>query len=237
MRTVTSTRGRPSSASDMTSRPSTRPEWGCHTGRTPSRARASATSSPWVRMLAVPHTTRPTTRGRVARLGHVPLDQPVGQGPPDVPRQRRRDGLRVDGVEVAPGGENVGAAPGRGAAGPGRHVAAVQAGEKVVELVGRPDQGGDQASTATQREGRVARGRRRRPERRASTRRPALVLQPVDVAVPARRGRGQLGGHRRPQRRHRPLGLAGDGEDGVDQRLAARAAGRARAGRPGSGRP
>jgi hypothetical protein len=63
MRTVTSTRGRPSSASGTISMPVTRLDSGCHVGRTPSSARISATSSPWVRIAAVPQATRPTIRG------------------------------------------------------------------------------------------------------------------------------------------------------------------------------
>ena len=64
MRTITSMRGRPSSARATTSRPVTRRLTSSQTGRTPSRASASATSSPWVRMAAVPHTDRPTDAGQ-----------------------------------------------------------------------------------------------------------------------------------------------------------------------------
>ena len=189
------------------------PSGGATPGRTPSRARASATSSPWVRMLAVPHTTRPTVRGQRAGLGHVALDQAVGQGPADVPRQRRGDGLGVDGVEVAPGRQHVGAAPGRRAAGPGRHVAAVEAGQQVGELVGRPAQGGDQRRRDPL-EGRVAGRSPPGLHPRGGTRPPPGRRR---RCPPSARSTPELGGHGRPQRRHRPLGLAGDGEDGVDQ--------------------
>ncbi len=64
MRTTTSMRGRPSSASPITSRPVTRREAASQRGRTPSRASTSAMSSPWVRMALVPHTVSPTVSGQ-----------------------------------------------------------------------------------------------------------------------------------------------------------------------------
>ena len=63
MRTVTSMRGRPSSSSGITSRPTIRRVSGCHLGRTPSSARISPASSPAVRIAAVPQTTMPTVSG------------------------------------------------------------------------------------------------------------------------------------------------------------------------------
>ena len=79
-----------------------------------------------------------------AGLGHVAFDQPVGQRPADVPRQRRGHRLGVDGVEVATGRQHVGAAPRGCPAGAGGHVAAGEAGEQVGELVGRAPQVGHQ---------------------------------------------------------------------------------------------
>jgi hypothetical protein len=63
IRTVTSTRGRPSSSTVISSSPVIRRVSVCQTGRTPSRARISAMSSPWVRIAAVPHTTIPIDLG------------------------------------------------------------------------------------------------------------------------------------------------------------------------------
>ena len=63
IRTVTSIRGRPSSASGIGSSPVTRRDASSHTGRTPSSASTSATSSPEVRIAEVPHTDSPTERG------------------------------------------------------------------------------------------------------------------------------------------------------------------------------
>ena len=166
-----------------------------------------------------PHD-EPDGAGVVAGLGQVALDQPVGQGHADVPRQRRRDGLGVDGVEVAAGGQHVGAAAGGGAAGPGGDVAAGEPGEQVGELVGRAPQGRDQRRRDPRRVGSsaVARSRERclHPAER-------FGLDAVDVG-----GAGvvevdaELGGDGGPQRRHGALGLAGDGQHRVDQRLAHR---------------
>jgi len=61
--TVTSTLGRPSSSNGTTSSPVTRLDSSFQTGLTPSSARISATSSPWVLIAAVPHTTMPTVSG------------------------------------------------------------------------------------------------------------------------------------------------------------------------------
>ncbi len=64
MRTVTSTRGRPSSATGTTVNPVTRREASSHTGRQPSSHSTSAMSSPWVRIAEVPHTVSPTLAGQ-----------------------------------------------------------------------------------------------------------------------------------------------------------------------------
>ena len=50
-------------ASGITSTPTTRRFSFCHSGRTPSRASTSATSSPWVRMALVPQAVMPTVSG------------------------------------------------------------------------------------------------------------------------------------------------------------------------------
>ncbi len=64
IRTVTSTRGRPSSSRGIGARPVTRRDASSHTGRTPRSASTSATSSPEVRMALVPQIDRPTERGQ-----------------------------------------------------------------------------------------------------------------------------------------------------------------------------
>lgn len=64
MRSVTSIRGRPSSAYGMGSRPVTRREASSQTGRMPSSANASAMSSPAVRIALVPQRERPTEVGQ-----------------------------------------------------------------------------------------------------------------------------------------------------------------------------
>ncbi len=63
MRTVTSMRGRPSSARSITSSRATRRDASSQTGRTPSSANTSAMSSPDVRIADVPQTHSPTLRG------------------------------------------------------------------------------------------------------------------------------------------------------------------------------
>ena len=63
MRTVTSIRGRPSSAAGMTCRSLIRRDASSHTGVTPISASTSAMSSPAVRIAEVPHTDRPTDCG------------------------------------------------------------------------------------------------------------------------------------------------------------------------------
>ena len=116
---VTSMRGRPSSASGTTSKPVTRRDASSQTGRQPSSASTSAMSSPWVRIALVPQTVRPTERGYVAGVGEVAGEQRVGQRRADLPRVARRDRLRVDRVEVAPGRQHVDQ-PARGRARTGR---------------------------------------------------------------------------------------------------------------------
>ena len=117
--------------------PVTRFDSGCHVGRTPSSARISATSSPCVRIAAVPQATRPTIRGSAPVSRPLAVEQRVGEPLADLPRQLRGQGARVDAVEVAPGREHVDAPPGRRARGPGRDVAAAQRAHDAGQLVGR----------------------------------------------------------------------------------------------------
>ena len=63
-RIVTSTRGRFSSIASITRKPVTRPDAASHTGIAPISARAWATSSPPVRMLAVPQSESAMARGQ-----------------------------------------------------------------------------------------------------------------------------------------------------------------------------
>ena len=244
MRRVTSTRGRPSSSRGMGSRPVTRPDSSAHTGRTPRRASASATSSPWVRMAAVPHSDQADRAGPVARLVPVAVDSASARPGPTSQASGGGQGLGVDGVEVAAGGQHVGHAPGGRAAGPGGHVAAVEGGEQVADLVGGPAPGAarDLAGTPSVRYvrrsvaggcgthpgpagGRGPRRRRRRPRRRRRRRRDG---PPVDA---------HGGRHGGPQRRDAALGQAGDGQHAGRARPRPRAAGRGCGARPGSGRP
>ena len=62
-RNVTSTRGRFNSDSGVIAKPVTRPEVSSHSGRAPISASACATSSPPVRMLAVPQADSAMARG------------------------------------------------------------------------------------------------------------------------------------------------------------------------------
>ena len=62
-RKVTSTRGRFNSLRGVIAKPVTRPEVSSHNGRAPIRASAWATSSPPVRMLAVPQADSAIARG------------------------------------------------------------------------------------------------------------------------------------------------------------------------------
>ena len=62
-RKVTSTRGRPRMDMGSTSKSLTRQLPSSHLGRTPSKAKAWAMSSPPVRMVDVPQTDRPSERG------------------------------------------------------------------------------------------------------------------------------------------------------------------------------
>ena len=127
MRTVTSIRGRPSSSSGIDLDAGHPPRrLGCHVGRTPSSARISATSSPCVRIAAVPQATRPTISRQRAGVGDVALEQRVGEPHADLAGQLGRQRARVDGVEVAPGRQHVEAPARRRARRPGRDVAAVQ---------------------------------------------------------------------------------------------------------------
>ncbi len=63
IRSVTSIRGRPSTASAITSKPATRSEVLSHTGAMPIRCSAMANSSPAVRMVAEPQRSSMTWRG------------------------------------------------------------------------------------------------------------------------------------------------------------------------------
>ena len=135
--------GGPVPRDGMGSRPVTRREASSQTGRTPSRARASATSSPAVRIALVPHRDRPTELRPVAVVGcSAPAEESASAWPVSQAR-RDRDGLGVDGVEVAAGRQDVDQAAQRRPAGPGRDEAAVQRVHGVVELVGGAGSRGD----------------------------------------------------------------------------------------------
>ena len=75
----------------MGSSPVTRRVSGCQTGRTPSSARISPASSPWVRIAAVPHTTIPTVSGYAPSSAHVTANERRRRAA----RRRRRRGRRA----------------------------------------------------------------------------------------------------------------------------------------------
>ena len=77
---------------------------------------------------------------QLAVVCDVALEQRLRQPPARLPRQLRRQRPGIDRIEVAPGRQDVDAAARRAAARPGGDVAAVQRGEHVRELVGRPGQ-------------------------------------------------------------------------------------------------
>ena len=70
-----------------------------------------------------------------AGFAQVPLDQLGGQLLTDAPRGLAGHAARVDGVEVAPGGQHVGHAARGGAARPGGDVLAVERVQEVLDLV------------------------------------------------------------------------------------------------------
>ena len=137
MRTVTSMRGRPSSSRSITSRRATRRDISSQTGRTPSSAKTSAMSSPDVRIALVPHT-RQADAARVGPVvvAAVALDQRLGHRLPGLPGEPGRDGLGVDGVEVAAGRQHVDQPAQRRPGRPGRDEAAVEGVQHARDLVG-----------------------------------------------------------------------------------------------------
>ena len=137
MRTVTSTRARPSSASGITSRSITRPFSSCHTGRTPSSHNTSAMSSPWVRMFEVPQTVMPIARGGAPSRSHAVASSASPRRTPTVQAKRDGIGAHVDGVKVAPRRQDVGHPARRRTARPGRHVSPAQAAEQIRQFVRR----------------------------------------------------------------------------------------------------
>ena len=242
-------RGRPSSSSGTGSTPVTRPDSSAHTGRAPRRARASAMSSPWVRMAAVPHTTSPT------EAGHSPVSLPVavadgvGQRPADVPRRPGRQRLRVDRVEVPPRRQHVRHAPGRRPRRPRRHVPPVQRPQACSRsrrwslqrgnehVAGEPQRFVDRSSPSC--------GRPCRRSRFASASIASMRPMPWRTAVvEAAAGFGQQGRRSRPSPSATAAAATGPGPGGGG---AARRGGRSRAspsgggrgcgGRRGSGRP
>ena len=245
MRSVTSMRGRPSSASGIASRPTTRRDSASHTGPDAEQGQRLG------HVVALgAHERRAPQHEADGRAGRCPPRRGgarAARRPACTPTSQLSCGgqrLRVDRVEVAAGGQHVGAAAGQRAAGPGGHVAAVEAGQQVVDLVGRSGRS-------------VGHQPRRRPSARCgrSSARPAAATPPTSAAattsspaapasigVERRAGRCEVEAESRSatvraQRRHRAVGEAGDGQHEVDQRLALAARRRGCAGRRGSGRP
>ena len=136
------------------------------------------------------------------------------------------DGMAFGSTEyrLRPVGQHVGAAARGGAARPGGDVAAVEAGEQVGELVGRAPQVGHEAlGDPAQRRVVADGGGRRSPAVVGEGGDPAaaLVLDRIERAGGGVRDVDALrGGDGGPQRGDVALGLAGDRQHGVDQRLA-----------------
>ena len=184
MRTVTSMRGRPSSASEIASRSTTRRDASSQTGRTPSSASTSAMSSPEVRIAEVPHTESPTDCGQLAVVGAVALEQRIRQRHTGFPGQPGRHRLGVDGVEVASGGQHVDQTAQRRTRRPGRDETAVERAQDLVDLaVGLAQPRHDLGGREPQHRGDVGVvgdpvDGRRRPSRSPAAPRPARAPAP-----------------------------------------------------------
>ena len=119
MRSVTSTRGRPSFASGMISKPVTRQLDGSHTGLAPMRASACAMSSPPVRMLEVPQAERPSALRILPEVLEVAREKVLGGLLAQVPGGGRGHGAVVERIEIAARGQHVEPAARRRAGEPG----------------------------------------------------------------------------------------------------------------------
>ena len=132
MRSVTSTRGRPSLASghDLEAGDAARrrcPTSGC----APINASAWAMSSPPVRMLEVPQTESAKARGPVAVILEVAVEhERSADFRPSSQARRRRHGAGVDRIEIAAGRQHVEPAARRRAGRAGRDEAAVEAAQQ-----------------------------------------------------------------------------------------------------------
>ena len=137
MRTVTSIRGRPSSASGVTSKPVTRRDASSQTGRhAEQRQHLGDVVALGAHRGGAPHGQPDRRRvgagvgAGAARPATSASAAPTSQALP------RRDRLRVDGVEVPPGRQHVDQPAGRRPGRAGRHVAAVERAQHVGHLVG-----------------------------------------------------------------------------------------------------
>ena len=121
MRTVTSMRGRPSSASGTTSKPVTRRDASSQTGRQPEQRQhlGDVVALGAHRRRCPRRSARPSAATRRCRRGAGPAASRPARRPTSQ-ALRRRDRLRVDGVEVAAGRQHVDQAAGRRAGRPGR---------------------------------------------------------------------------------------------------------------------
>ena len=164
--------------------------------------------------------------GMGAGLGEVALDEAVGQGRADLPRQPGRDRLGVDGVEVAAGRQHVGGAAARRPARPGRDVAPGQPGEQVGDLVDRsgagPARGGRRPTAASDRSSTSGPSRWRRAPRPAS--RHAASTRSVSTRPAVGEVDAELGRRPSPAATAPRPGAGGSSPARVDQRVVGRRA-------------
>ncbi len=160
--------------------------------------------------------------GRVgAGLVEVTLDQALGQGGADLPGQWGRHRLGVDRVEVPPRREHVGSPAAGGPARTGGDMTAGEAGEQVAHFVGGPAKVGHETLGDPAQRGVIGGVGVPAARRQRFDTSPALRIDAVDVESTGRPERHpELLGDGGPQRRHRTLRETGDGEDGVDERVA-----------------
>ena len=169
-------RGRPNSANGTTSTPVSRRFSACQTGRTPSRARISAASSPWVRMALVPQTLMLTLSGITPRLFQIPLQDLLCQLSTDPPSGLRWQAARIDRVEIAAGGKDMSHAARRRTAGASRNVTPIEPAQKIFDLVAGPAQIGHQIVAGKSQDS---------SHTRCNASDPATVINPSAVCGPS----------------------------------------------------
>ena len=176
MRSVTSTRGRPKLAGGRISKPETRAEPRVpHRPHAEQRHRLREVVAAGAHGGAAPEVDDDAARP-VAVVLHVARDHLVGGAPADLPGRPRRDGARIDGVEVAPGRQHVEPAARGAPAGPGATKRPSSAASSAARSAAA--QASSRAPTASASRPDGCAGRRRSSRRRAG-RRPAEDVQAV----------------------------------------------------------